>query len=76
MADGRSIHQHGTSARRWPAYVRLDGFAGVTKLFGVVVGETRLFYEFVPDRDCYSFRKGVKKRVLKQHIRPQYVEIK
>lgn len=75
MADGRSIHQHGTNKRRWPGYVRLDGYAGATKLFGVVVGETRRYYEFVPDRDCYQFRKGVKRRVLKEHFRPQYVEV-
>lgn len=56
------------------AYVRLDGWAGITKLFGVVTAETASYVTFVPDHDFYRFRKGVAKRVHKRHIRYLLVE--
>lgn len=56
------------------AYVRLDGQAGITKLFGVVTAETASYVTFVPDSDCYRFRKWVAKRVRKEHVRYQLVE--
>ena len=65
----------GTPMPKQVAYVLLDGYAGRTKLFGVIVAQTHARLCFVPDRDCYRFRKGVRKWVDRRHVRMQYVRI-
>lgn len=64
----------GTPIPTQPAYVRLDGYAGVTKLFGTVDRATHGRLRFTPDRDCYQFRRGVAKWVLAKHVRFQYAD--
>lgn len=56
------------------AYIWLDGYAGRTRLTGTVIKETEKRRLFVPDRDCYQFRKGVKRWCKREHCRFQYVQ--
>lgn len=62
----------GTPIPKEAAYVLLDGYAGRTKLFGVIDAKTHAQYRFTADRDCYRFKKGVPKWFAARHVRPHY----